>query len=63
MDKIEAMKRADGIMAGCGCYQQADGSWIAKTGPMSTLRGHGKTAQEAKDALYKKVISTVSKQS
>lgn len=52
-----------GIMAGCGCYQQPDRSWIAKTGPMNTLTGHGKTAEEAKAALAKKVRQTVSHKS
>lgn len=61
MSPVEAMKHAEGIMAGCGCHQQADGSWIAKTGPMNTLAGHGKTEHEAKQSLYKKVVSVVMK--
>lgn len=48
-----------GIMAGAGCWQQADRSWIARCGAMDTLRGHGATSDAALSALARKVRRAV----
>ena len=51
----EQQRQVDGVMAGAGCYQQADRTWWAKCGPFSSLNGFGNSREAAMRSLAKKV--------
>jgi len=55
-------KSIEGLMAGAGVYQQANGSWIARTGAMNTLSGHGPSAAAATASLERKIAKVLANQ-
>jgi hypothetical protein len=54
-------QEVDGVMAGAGAFQAANGEWVASCGIFGNQRGHGKTSKAATAALRQKVESIIRK--